>query len=75
MTQQECISTRWTLQQFGLVAGRPWFSLQEENDSGPTRRFTGYRQEMNALAARLGIVPEELEMIEEQQFYQRCAEE
>ena len=64
-------STFWTLQQFAIVAGRPWYALQEQNDGGVLAQFTGYRHQMESLAAQLGIVPEELEPTTEEEFYSR----
>jgi hypothetical protein len=67
----ETTYSRWTFQEFTDIAGRPWFALSEENDAGVVRQFTGYRREMDALAAPLGIVPEELAPIEEGEFFAR----
>ena len=64
----------WTVQQFTFVAGRPWFALQQHSDGGVLWQYTGYRHEMDALAVRLGIEPEELDPIGEEEFFARCAE-
>jgi hypothetical protein len=38
-------------------------------------QFTGYRHEIDALAARLAIAPEQLPPISEQDFFARCRSE
>lgn len=64
----------WTLQQFAIVAGQPWFALQRHSDGGVERQFTGYRHEMDDLTGTLGITPEELPVITEEEFFARCGE-
>lgn len=62
------------LQQFVTIAGRPWYALQQQSDGGVERQFTGYREDMDVLAGRLGIVPEESEPTTEPEFFQRLLE-
>ena len=64
----------WTVQQFTTIAGHPWYALQQHSDGGVLWQFTGYRHEIDALAARLAITPEELPPISEQDFFARCSE-
>lgn len=64
----------WTLQQFATVAGQPWFALQFQSDGGVQMQFTGYRHEMDNLAGKLGITPEELPVITEEEYFARCRE-
>lgn len=64
----------WTLQQFAIVAGQPWFALQLHSDGGVERQFTGYRHEMDSLAEKLGIAPEELPVITEGEYFARSGE-
>jgi hypothetical protein len=71
MTNDEQKQRHWTLQQFTTVAGKPWYALHEQTDAGVERGFTGYRYEMDELAARLGIVPEELEPTTEEEYFSR----
>lgn len=59
------------LQRFATVAGRPWYALQRQHDGGVTRQWTGYRDEMDELALKLGIAPEELLPITEEEFFSR----
>ena len=66
-----CCAPRWTLQEFTTIAGRPYFALQMENDAGVQKRFTGYRHEMDALAADIGISAEQLDPIGEEEFFAR----
>jgi hypothetical protein len=56
------------------AAGHPWYALQQHSDGGVLWQFTGYRHEIDDLAARLAITPEELPPISEQDFFARCAE-
>ena len=65
----------WTVQQFTTIAGHPWYALQQHSDGGVLWQFTGYRHEIDALAARLAITPEELPPISEQDFFARCRSE
>ncbi|MGO9440888.1 MAG: hypothetical protein ACLPXM_10125 [Terriglobales bacterium] len=67
--------TIWTVQQFTTIAGHPWFALQQHNDAGILCQFTGYRHEIDALIARLAIVPEELSPLAEEDFFARCQSE
>lgn len=62
----------WTIQLFAIVAGQPWFALQLHSDGGIERQFTGYRREMDDLTGKLGISPEELPAITEEEFFSRC---
>lgn len=62
----------WTLQEFATVAGKPWYALQFQSDGGVEIQFTGYRSEMDELAVKLGIEPEELPAIAEDEFISRC---
>jgi hypothetical protein len=64
----------WTLQEFATVAGRPWFALQLQSDGGVELPFTGYRWEMDDVAAKLGIVPGELPAITEEDFFSCCCD-
>jgi hypothetical protein len=57
------------------VASHPWFALQQHSDDVVLWQFTGYRNEIDALAARLAITPEELPPISEQDFFARCRSE
>ena len=61
----------WTLQEFATVAGKPWFALQKQNDAGILWQWTGYRHEVDALASRLAITPEELPATSEKDFFSR----
>jgi hypothetical protein len=64
----------WTLQAFATVAGRSWYALQRQSDAGIERQYTGYAPELQALAARLGIQPEELGAATEEEFFRRYDE-
>jgi hypothetical protein len=63
----------WTLQEFTTVAGKPWYALQKQNDGGIVWQFTGYLYEVIELAERIGVVPEELAPITEDEFFARLA--
>lgn len=62
----------WTLQQFAIVAGQPWFALQLHSDGGVERQFTGYRREIDQLVVKLGVEAEKLPAITEEEFFARC---
>lgn len=62
----------WILQEFAIVAGKPWFALQFQTDSGVEIQYTGYRTEMDELVVKFGIEPEELPVITENEFFLRC---
>lgn len=64
--------TRWTLQEFTSVAGKPWYALQEQSDSGVERQFTGNKQEMDALCRKHRIRPQELPQTTEEEFLNRA---
>ena len=70
----------WTLEQFTTIAGKPRYVLEEHCDDGQhllrpsggvKRQFTGYREELLELAARMGVSPEEGPGITEQEFFRR----
>jgi hypothetical protein len=61
----------WTVQQFATVAVKPWFALQKHNDSGVIWQATGYRHEVDELCTKQDITPQELEPIDEEEFYRR----
>lgn len=65
----------WTVQQFATVCRQPWFALHRQNDDGVQWGFTGYRHEIDALVKKLGIAPQELPPIEEEEYYRRMAGE
>ena len=69
------VITRWTLQQFTAIAGRPWYALQGRSGAGVERQYTGYAEELAELARHLGITPEVLPATTEADFFRRCAEE
>lgn len=69
------MKSRWTLQQFTTLPGGPWLALQEQDDAGIMRQFTGYRHELEAIARQLRVTPQELEPITEQEFLSRAASE
>lgn len=61
----------WTLQQIGTTAGKPWYALQRHATGGIEYQATGYFAEMQALAGQLGISPERLPAITEEEFLKR----
>ena len=67
----ERAASLWTLQEFATVAGKPWFALQKQSDAGILSQWTGYRHEVDELAARLAITPEELPATTEDEFFAR----
>ncbi len=66
--------SHWTLQQFTTKAGRPWYALQQHNDDGLLCQFTGYRHELEGIATKHGITPEELDPITKEEFFKRLNE-
>lgn len=63
--------TYWTVQQFAVIAGRPWYALQERIGNDAIQQFTGHRSEIDALCCKFNIVPEELKPVTEEEFYSR----
>lgn len=57
----------------GVRDGRweAWFALQFQSDGGVEIQFTGYRGENDELAVKLGIEPEGLQAITEDEFEER----
>ena len=69
MTERD--ASLWTLQEFATVAGQPWYALQKQDDAGILSQWTGYRHEVDVIAARLAITPEELPAVSEDEFFAR----
>lgn len=68
------MSQLWTVQQFSVgPTGLPWLALQKHSDAGVEYQYTGHRWEIDNICAELGIIPEELAPISEQEFYARAA--
>jgi hypothetical protein len=55
--------------------GRPWYALVKHSDAGPEWGATGHCYEMEALARKLGITPEELAPIGEEEYLARLMDE
>jgi hypothetical protein len=66
---------RWTLQEFATVAGHSWYALQQQSDADVERQWTGYRYEMDRRAAQLGVTPEVLTPITEDEFLTRLLDQ
>jgi hypothetical protein len=64
----------WTVQQFAVLPGGPWYALHKQNDEGVLWGMTGYRHEIDAFAQKHGIKAEELTAIAEAEYYGRLAE-
>jgi hypothetical protein len=61
----------WTLQQYTMVAGHPWFALQHRVGGKLIRQYNGYRGEMEDLARRLKVRPRILPPTTEKKFFSR----
>lgn len=64
----------WTVQQFAVLPGGPWYALHKQNDEGVQWGMTGYRHEIDAFVQKHGIKAEELPAIAEAEYYGRLAE-
>jgi hypothetical protein len=64
----------WTVQQFAVLPGGPWYALHKQNDEGVQWGMTGYRHEIDAFVQKQGIKAEELPLIAEAEYYGRLAE-
>lgn len=64
--------SHWTLQQFSTINGKPYYALQQHNDSGVVWQCTGYRHEIDAVTTKHRITPELLDPIDEEEFYSRA---
>ena len=64
----------WTVQQFAVLPGGPWYALHKQNDEGVQWGMTGYRHEIDAFVLQHGIKAEELPPIAEAEYYGRLAE-
>jgi hypothetical protein len=63
--------TFWTLQQFTVICGKPWYALQRQNDEGVLWQYTGYRHEVDAFCRKHGVTPQELPPTTEEEFFRR----
>jgi hypothetical protein len=65
----------WTVQQFAVLPGGPWYALHKQNDEGVQWGMTGYRHEIAAFVQKHGIKAEKLPPIAEAEYYGRLAED
>jgi hypothetical protein len=70
-TKEQALKHTWTIQRFTTVAGRPWFALHKQDDSGVIWAITGYRWEIDAFIRQHGIQAEELPGITEEEYFSR----
>lgn len=64
----------WTVQQFAVLPGGPWYALHKQNDEGVQWGMTGYLHEIDAFVQKYGLKAEELPAIAEAEYYGRLAE-
>jgi hypothetical protein len=63
----------WTLQQFWTgPTGLPWYALQKQNDKGVIWGTTGYRHQLEPIWQKLGVTPQELPPISEEEYLRQC---